>query len=174
MRRCDSSTICGLLTSAVVQIFPEIIVHTHIATNYIWHWDTFKASQYLGRCRIGVEWIQNHGTGKTSKIMDLDHFIVWSHHVWTDPISRRPVRMWKPFNGLQVYDPEAWTDEIADPSVFDSPPAKCKKGGALIRINCDDNGNYHPKKSEGLEHLDALYEMAKKEQARRSSSEIVV
>merc|ERR1711956_175928 len=45
------------------------------------------------------------------------------------------------------------------------PPAKCKKGGALIRINCDDNGNYHPKKSEGLEHLDRLYAMAKAEEA---------
>jgi len=143
--------------------------------SYVWHWDTFKTAQYLGRERIGAEWIQNHGTGKSSKMMELDHFIMWSHHVWTDPVSRRPVRMWKPFNGLQVYDPEAWTDDIADPSVFDSPPAKCKKGGAAIRINCDDNGNYHPKKSEGLEHLDALYAMAKAEEARRSSSaEIVV
>merc|ERR1712008_168670 len=70
--------------------------------NYVWHWDTFKTAQYLGREHIGVEWIQNHGTGKSSKMMDLDHFIMWSHHVWTDPISRRPVRMWKPFNGLQV------------------------------------------------------------------------
>jgi len=44
--------------------------------------------------------------------------------------------------------------------VFEAPPAKCKKGGAKIRINCDDNGNYHPNKSEGLEILDALFMMA--------------
>merc|ERR1719440_1101180 len=111
-------------------------------------------------CKIYVEWIDHHGTGKNGKLMELDHFILWSHHVWTDPVSRRLVRAWKPFNGLQVYDPEAWVDEVKDPSVFEAPPAKCKKGGAPIRINCDDDGNYHPKKSEGIEHLDALLELA--------------
>jgi len=128
--------------------------------SYIHYWDTFKTAQYLGRERIGVEWIQDHGTGKSGKMMELDHFILWSHHVWTDPVSRRLVRAWKPFNGLQNYDPEAWVDEVADPSVFEAPPAKCKKGGAKIRINCDDDGHYHPKKSEGLEHLDALFMIA--------------
>jgi len=127
---------------------------------YVHHWDTFKTAQYLGREKIGAEWIQNHGTGKSSKIMELDHFILWSHHVWTDPVSRRLVRAWKPFNGLQIYDPEAWTDSVEDPSVFEAPPAKCKKGGAPIRINCDDDGNYHPKKSEGVEHVEALVAMA--------------
>jgi hypothetical protein len=128
--------------------------------SYIHRWDTFKTAQHLGREKIGVEWIQNHGTGKSSKMMELDHFILWTHHVWTDPVSRRLVRAWKPFNGLQVYDPEAWVDQIEDPSVFESPPAKCKKGGAPIRINCNDDGTYHPKKSEGLEILDALLQHA--------------
>merc|ERR1719161_560226 len=128
--------------------------------SYVHRYDTFATAQYLGREKIGVEWIQNHGTGKSSKIMELEHYIMWSHHVWTDPVSRRPVRMWKPFNGLQIYDPEAWTDSVEDPSVFDSPPAMCKKGGAKIRIHCDDDGNFAPAKSEGLEHLQAIYEMA--------------
>merc|ERR1719487_1304800 len=127
---------------------------------YIHRWDTFKTAQYLGREKIGVEWIQNHGVGKSGKMMELDHFILWSHHIWTDPVSRRPVRMWKPFNGLQNYDPEAWTDSVEDPSVFDAPPAKCKKGGAKIRIHCNDDGTYHPTKSEGLEHLDELLRVA--------------
>jgi hypothetical protein len=135
---------------------------------YIHHWDTFKTAQYLGREKIGAEWIQNHGTGRSSKIMELDHFILWSHHVWTDPVSRRLVRAWKPFNGLQVYDPDAWTDSIEDPSVFEAPPAKCKKGGAKIRIHCDDEGNYHPGKSEGHELLASLYA------ASTAQTEIVV
>jgi hypothetical protein len=129
---------------------------------YIHRWDTFETAQYLGRERIGAEWIQNHGTGKSSKMMELDHFIMWAHHVWTDPVSRRIVRAWKPFNGLQLYDPEAWVDEIvgdAD-SLFEAPPAFCKKGAARVRINCDDNGNYHPKKSEGLEFLKEAMEKA--------------
>merc|ERR1712083_740123 len=128
--------------------------------SYVWHWDTFKTAQYLGREKIGVEWIQDHGVANASKIMELDHFILWSHHVWTDPVSKRLVRAWKPFNGLQVYDPEAWIDSVEDPSVFDAPPAKCKKGGAPIRIHCNDDGTYHPTKSEGTEHLDRLFTMA--------------
>jgi len=128
--------------------------------SYIHRYDTFKTAQYLGREKINVEWIQNHGTGKSGKEMELDHFILWSHHVWTDPVSRRLVRAWKPFNGLQVYDPEAWVDKVEDPSVFDAPPAKCKKGGAKIRIHCDDDGNYNGGMTEGLEHLDALFEIA--------------
>jgi hypothetical protein len=114
--------------------------------SYVWHWDTFITSQYLGREKIGVEWIQDHGVGNSSKMMELDHFILWSHHIWTDPVSQRLVRAWKPFNGLQVYDPEAWIDDIEDPSVFNSPPEICKKpppGKEVWRINCDDDGNYN-------------------------------
>eukprot|EP00448_Togula_jolla_P027507 CAMPEP_0170650442 /NCGR_PEP_ID=MMETSP0224-20130122/45805_1 /TAXON_ID=285029 /ORGANISM="Togula jolla, Strain CCCM 725" /LENGTH=542 /DNA_ID=CAMNT_0010982105 /DNA_START=66 /DNA_END=1694 /DNA_ORIENTATION=+ len=141
---------------------------------YVWHWDTFKTAQYLGREKIGVEWIQNHGTGASAKQMELDHFILWTHHVWTDPISRRPVRMWKPFNGLQCYDPEAWTDAPPDPSVFESPPAMCKKGGAKVRIHCDDDGNYDPGISEGLEHLDALYKEALSRSSAPHPEDVVV
>ena len=71
--------------------------------------------------------------------------------------------MWKPFNGLQNYNPTAWTDSIEDASIFDSPPAKCKKGGAPIRINCDDDGNFNgpppgngTANVEGTEHLKVL------------------
>lgn len=90
-------------------------------------------------------------------MMELDHFILWSHHVWTDPVSKRLVRAWKPFNGLQVYDPDAWTDSVENPDeIFEAPPRKCKKGGAPIRIHCDDNGNYDPGQSEGVEKLESI------------------
>merc|ERR1712216_646365 len=93
--------------------------------SYVWNWDTFRTAQYLGRERIGVEWIQDHGVGESAKMMELDHFIMWSPPAWTDPVSRRIVRMWKPFNGLQNYDPDAWVDSVEDPSALDAPPAKC-------------------------------------------------
>merc|ERR1719424_2638913 len=128
--------------------------------SYIHRYDTFETAQYLGREKIGVEWIQDHGTGASGKPMELDHFILWSHHVWTDPVSRRLVRAWKPFNGLQNYDPDAWLDDITDPSVLEAPPAKCKKGGAPIRIHCNDDGTFNDGKTEGLEHLDALFALA--------------
>jgi len=121
--------------------------HAPNCSSYIWHNDFAETAQYLGRERIGVEWIGE---------MELDHFILWSHHMWTDPKSKRLVRLWKPWNGLQIYHPDAWTDTVEDPSVFEAPPAQCKKGGAKIRINCDDDGNFHPKKSEGLHLLQQL------------------
>merc|ERR1712232_1070793 len=40
---------------------------------YIHRWNTFETAQYLGREKINVEWIQNHGTGKSGKPMELDH-----------------------------------------------------------------------------------------------------
>lgn len=127
---------------------------------YVQHWDTFATAQYLGRERLGVEWIQDHGVGHSAKIMELDHFILWAHHVWTDPVSKRLVRAWKPFNGLQLYDPQAWEDKVEDPSVFDSPPEVCKKGHRSVRINCDDEGNYHPKQSANTHILEALFQRA--------------
>mmetsp|Transcript_12536 Transcript_12536/g.28280 ORF Transcript_12536/g.28280 Transcript_12536/m.28280 type:complete len:542 (+) Transcript_12536:78-1703(+) len=170
--------ILGNITSSILHVNETMWVQNHlwlgidqcICTNpsgnhctsppcksYVWHWDTFKGAQHLGREQIGVEWIQDHGVGNSSKLMELDHFILWAHHVWTDPVSKRIVRAWKPFNGLQLYDPEAWLDDVEDPTVFDSPPAMCKKGGAKVRIHCDDEGRYNPKRSEGLEHLEALF-----------------
>jgi len=148
--------------------------------SYVWHYDTFRDAQYLARERIGVEWLNHAGVGKNAKMMELDHFIMWSHHAWTDPVSGRIVRMWKPFNGLQNYDPAAWTDDVLDASVFSSPPDKCKKGGARVRIHCDDNGNYDPGQSEGTEHLEALHTIAHRataplslEQMRREHAEIM-
>ena len=49
--------------------------------------------------------------------------------------------MRQPFNGLEVFDPIKLTFSF-DRSLFEAPPALCKKGGALIRIKCDDNGHY--------------------------------
>jgi len=127
--------------------------------SYLWRYNTFETAQYLGREEIGVEWIQDHGTGNSSKKMELDHFILWAHHIWTDPKTRRLVRAWKPFNGLQVYDPEAWQDDVEDESVFDVPPAICKKPtdpkAEVWRIHCDDDGNYDgtPPPPEGIASL---------------------
>lgn len=75
-------------------------------------------------------------------------------------MTKNIVRMWKPWNGLQIFPPEAWKASVDDNSVFDVPPPQCKKGGAKVRITCDDDGRYHPKKNEGTEylsqHLDAM------------------
>lgn len=142
--------------------------------SYVWHWDTFKDAQYLGRERIGAEWIQHHGTGTSSKMMELDHFILWTHHIWTDPASRYIVRAWKPFNGLQLYDPEAWEQDITDEDVFHAPPEMCKKGGATVRIHCDDNGFWDGKRSEGEEVLLAMLDSVARQASAAATAEAIV
>jgi len=127
--------------------------------SYIFNYNTFEDAEFVGREKIGVEWVNNGGVGESAKVMELDHFNLLPHHVWTDPHTGRIVRAWQPFNGLQVYNPDSWHDDEADDSKFDYPPEMCKKpkeGNETVwRINCDDDGNYDktPPPPEGLGHL---------------------
>ena len=77
------------------------------------------------------------------------------------PENGQIVRMWKPWNGLQVYPVGGWNSSVADDSVFDVPPPQCKKGGAKVRITCDDDGHYQPKNESemaaAMEELHSLY-----------------
>lgn len=50
---------------------------------------------FVGREILGVEYIQEE--------LELDHWIYGPHHVWTRPESGDIVRMYQPFNGLQIY-----------------------------------------------------------------------
>lgn len=51
--------------------------------------------QYVGREKINVEYDQ--GTHI------LDHWAYSAHHLWSFPDTGRIIRMWQPFNGLQVF-----------------------------------------------------------------------
>merc|ERR1719370_2064062 len=66
--------------------------------------------------------------------------------------------MWQPFNGLQVY-PGGVPQGQVDSSLFeDIPPALCKKGGAIMRIGCDDEGYPAPdEKKREKRPKDAVY-----------------
>lgn len=96
---------------------------------------------FIARERIGVE----YGVG----IRVLDHWAFGPHHVLSIPGTSVIIRMYQPFNGLQVFENGNNNTHI-DPTLFDEiPPALCKKkGGATFRIKCDDNG--FPKK-KGLQ-----------------------
>ena len=39
----------------------------------------------------------------TFKKVELDHWAYGPHHVWVYPENGQILRMWQPFNGLQVY-----------------------------------------------------------------------
>ena len=51
----------------------------------------------LPACRekLGIEYINIEAT--------LDHWNYGPHHVWVYPDTGNILRMWQPFNGLQIY-----------------------------------------------------------------------
>ena len=113
---------------------------------------------YVSTEKIGVE----YGVGE----MELDHWAFGPHHAWTNPATGVIVRMWQPFNGLQIFEPGNWQTgsayEDASETIshvfakdeinhfFDQlsvdgnkAPDLCTKSGATLntfRIKCDDNG----------------------------------
>jgi len=88
---------------------------------------------YLARERLEIE----YGVGE----MDVDHWTFGPHHAWTAVGSNKIVRMWQPYNGYELFEPGSFTDDVADQDSFgEFPPAMCRKGGALARIDCKDDG----------------------------------
>merc|ERR1712054_377619 len=73
----------------------------------------------------------------------VDHWIKGPHHLWVDVATGKFIRMWQPWNGLQVFDPAKWTvgPEAHTKGLFSVPPPLCKKGGAAFRIHCTDDGH---------------------------------
>jgi len=81
--------------------------------------------------------------------LKLDHWAFGPHHVWTDPATGLVVRMWQPFNGLQVFTPGSWKTEITtegqgylDELAADgkTAPKAAMPGGSTFRIKCGDDG----------------------------------
>ena len=60
--------------------------------------------------------------------------------MWTYPENGQILRMWQPFNGLNIYPPGVNGGPV-DINEFQSiPPLKCRSGGATFRTGCDENG----------------------------------
>ena len=72
--------------------------------------------RFIGRENLGIEWI--------NKTMEVDHWIQGPHHIWVDTSTRRIVRMWQPWNGIEVWDPEKWNFDD-NSSEFEAPPSRC-------------------------------------------------
>ena len=88
---------------------------------------------FVGRENIGVEFDQGSHV--------LDHWAFGPHHVWVFPNNGSILRMWQPFNGLQIF-PTGTNYGPVDQKYFqDIPPPLCKKnGGAILRVKCNDAG----------------------------------
>lgn len=99
---------------------------------------------YVGREFLDIEYVWE------SKV-ELDHWMYGPHHIWTVPDSGKILRMWQPFNGLQVFPFGTGETQVDASNFTDAPPALCKKkGGATFRIKCDDNG-YPTNEEEEIE-----------------------
>jgi len=50
--------------------------------------------------------------------------------------------MWQPYNGFEVFEPGSIKPGVVNEEDFENmvPPPLCKKGGALMRITCTDDG----------------------------------
>ena len=92
--------------------------------------------QYIGREIIGVEYLDPDALTD----IELDHWAYGPHHVWAYPETGQILRMWQPFNGLQVYRDGVNPGPVDEAEFAEIPPAKCKKGGATFRTGCDDDG----------------------------------
>jgi len=85
--------------------------------------------------------------------MKLDHWAFGPHHAWTDPKTGLIVRMWQPFNGLQIFTPGNWQQEITEEGQKylaelaqdgkTAPKAALPKG-STFRIKCGDDGFNQP------------------------------
>ena len=56
-----------------------------------------------------------------------------------DTTTRRIVRMWQPWNGLEIWDPEQW-DFSDNSDQFEAPPSRCIPGTLKWTIKCDKDG----------------------------------
>lgn len=63
-------------------------------------------SMYLGREELDVEFIGGTYT--------VDHFVKGPHHAWVDTATGNIVRLWQPFNGLEVFHPNHYVDKVTE------------------------------------------------------------
>jgi len=102
-----------------------------------------------------------YGVGSTK----LDHWAFGPHHAWTDPATGLIVRMWQPFNGLQIFTPGNWKSEISaggqkllDDLAADgktAPKAALPKG-STFRIKCGDDGFHKSSAAEDKAQISDL------------------
>ena len=90
-------------------------------------------SRFIGRELLYIEYLWQERL--------VDHHVKGPHHIWVDVETGFIIRMWQPFNGLEVFDHTKWKRTV-DQTLFPVPPSLCKKGGAYWRISCDDLGHY--------------------------------
>merc|ERR1712146_260222 len=74
---------------------------------------------YLGREELGIEFLEETRT--------VDHYVKGPHHAWADVETGNLIRLWQPFNGLEVFDPAKWEKGAGSvPAGSFDLPLQCK------------------------------------------------
>merc|ERR1711871_667062 len=73
-------------------------------------------AELIGREELEIEFL-----AESENWLVVDHWVKGPHHVWVSVETGRVVRMWQPFNGLEVFDPIGWEIPFDDESIFDLP-----------------------------------------------------
>ena len=92
----------------------------------------------IGRENLFIEFLE--------RTMEVDHWTQGPHHIWVDTATRQIVRMWQPWNGLEIWDPATWSFED-NSAEFEVPPPLCIPSWHRWTIKCGDDG-YHHKDAE--------------------------
>lgn len=90
-------------------------------------YDWARDALYVGREKLGIEylWVE----------LAVDHFVKGPHHVWVDVASQQIVRMYQPFNGLEVFDPVKYKVSDSLPEELFKLPIQCEIEAKLGCIN---------------------------------------
>jgi len=72
-------------------------------------YDCFSDSTYLGRELMTIEYLWRD--------YQVDHWVKGPHHFWVDVASGNIIRMWQPWNGLEIMDPDLWVPSV-DANMF--------------------------------------------------------
>jgi len=89
-----------------VPVCPCINVSIGIVTPN-WAFD----AEYVGRESLKIEFLEERYGDKS---ITVDHFVKGPHHVWADLETGNIVRLWQPYNGLEVFDPHSYVNKVED------------------------------------------------------------
>lgn len=94
-----------------VPVWPDICPCINVSTGIVKP-DWAKDAKFVGREFFEVEYLWKNFT--------MDHFVKGPHHVWKDIETGNIVRLWQPWNGLEVFDPTKYEDSF-DVKILETP-----------------------------------------------------
>jgi len=84
-------------------VFPDMCPCINVSAG-IFTPDWARDARYVGRELMEVEFLWQNFT--------VDHWVKGPHHAWVDAGTNQIIRLYQPWNGLEVFDPEKYHTEF--------------------------------------------------------------